>query len=123
MPQEKANILFVDDEPGWRDLFAWQLSLKGYSVTCADTGVEAIEKSKHGAFDLMITDFNMPGMTGIEAFLAIKQTQPLLKVILITGMVLESHAQKFKEAICIQKPFDFNSMIQTIQQTLMSSHV
>ena len=122
--KENIKILVVDDERGWRDLFAWELASKGYDVTVADGGLDAIEKSKQETFDLVITDLKMCGMDGVETFTSIRKIQPNVKVILMTGYAADDRIQEglnSKASACIRKPFDLNLMLQTIQQTLFTS--
>ena len=119
--QEKTRILVVDDEQGWRDLFAWELSSKGYGVTVADSGPDAIKRASRETFDLVITDIKMPGMDGVDAFKAIRKMQPLVKVILMTGYALEDRVREgldSKASTFIRKPFDIDLMHHTIEKTL-----
>ena len=119
--QKVPKLLVVDDETGWRDLFSYELPPKGYDVIVADSGPDAIEKAKKEIFDLIITDIKMPGMDGVETFVAIRKIQPNVKVILMTGHALEDRVReglKFKDTTCLRKPFELDLMIQTIQQAL-----
>jgi CheY-like chemotaxis protein len=83
----KERILFVDDEPGIRELAQGALENLGYHVTLAANGVEALARLKTDltAFDAVITDFTMPNMTGHVLAKEIKRLRPDLPVILCTG--------------------------------------
>ncbi|PYT41220.1 MAG: DNA-binding response regulator [Acidobacteria bacterium] len=62
-----ANILVVDDEPQIRRVLRSTLSARGYVITEAKTGEEALEWIRKGPPDLILLDMNMPGIGGIEA--------------------------------------------------------
>ena len=119
--KENAKILVIDDEQGWRDLFAWELSSRGYEFTMAESGFAAVEICKNQTFDLIITDIKMPGMDGVDTFLAIRKVQPHVRIILMTGYAVDDRIQKglsSKATVCIRKPFEFDLMMETIQQSL-----
>ena len=60
------TILVVDDEGHVRSVVSRQLTKKGYRVVTASNGEEAIALTKQEQFDLIITDYNMPGINGLE---------------------------------------------------------
>ncbi len=62
-----ANILVVDDEPQIRRVLRSTLSARGYVITEAKTGEEALEWMRKEPPDLILLDMNMPGIGGIEA--------------------------------------------------------
>ena len=65
--RKKGNILIVDDERSMRDMLEIFLSREGYSVHCSSSASDALEVlEKEGAFDLVISDINMPGLSGIS---------------------------------------------------------
>jgi two-component system, OmpR family, KDP operon response regulator KdpE len=69
-----ANILVVDDEPQIRRVLRSALSTRGYVITEAKTGEEALESMRKERPDLVLLDMNMPGMGGIEACREIRRT-------------------------------------------------
>jgi len=79
------SILIADDEADVLDTCARVLSLQGYQVTGVHSGFEAIEIAKKQSFDLLLTDIKMPGVTGLQAFRAIKQRSPDIVGVAITG--------------------------------------
>ncbi|PNU20307.1 hypothetical protein C2E25_07735 [Geothermobacter hydrogeniphilus] len=87
LPGGKERILVVDDEPAI--LLAWQTLLEdlGYRVTTAEKPETALKEAMKEifSFDLLITDQNMPGMSGSELALAIRDLNPTLPVIICTG--------------------------------------
>lgn len=122
--EQTPKVLVIDDEQGWRDLFSFELPSKGYEVTTAASGTDAIEKAKKENFDLIITDIKMPGMDGVETFIAIRKIQPEVKVILMTGHAVEDRVQvglSAKASTCLRKPFELDTLLHTLQTTLSSS--
>ncbi len=88
VPLETAGILrilVVDDLPIIRDVLQAQLVEDGHEVETAGDGKEALETLEKGCFDLMITDQSMPGMTGEQLAVVVKQHCPKTAVILLTG--------------------------------------
>ena len=87
-PREVAGflrILVVDDLPIILDVLRAQLVEDGHQVETAGDGKEALEALEGGCFDLMITDQSMPGMTGEQLAVTVKQRCPKTAVILLTG--------------------------------------
>ena len=83
MPHKR--ILIADDEEDVLDMCVRALSLQGYQVFGAHNGFEATEMAKKEEFDLLLTDIKMPGMTGLQAFHAIKEHNPDIVGVTITG--------------------------------------
>jgi len=79
------NILLVSNDAGFLYLLGLTLESRGLNVTRATTGVEAVEILKVNFFGMMITDFNMPGMDGIELAIAAKNMQPAIQIIMISA--------------------------------------
>jgi len=81
----KTRILLVDDEKEFVETLAERLRTRGFHVTEAYNGDEALEILKEYNFDVTILDVQMPGMDGIEALAAIKKLKPLTEVLMLTG--------------------------------------
>jgi len=79
------KILVVDDEPGVVSLLQELFETAGYEVTITGSPREAVALSRQREFDLMITDWNMPEMDGLQLTQQIKALQPYCAVILMTG--------------------------------------
>jgi CheY-like chemotaxis protein len=86
--QGKANILFIDDEEGLVNLAKIQLERLGYTVDAFSNPVEAIASAAAdpGRYDVLITDFSMPRMTGLNAASKFTELNPGLPVLLMTGL-------------------------------------
>lgn len=85
LPSGKENILFVDDEKVWVDIGIQMLSRLGYNISARTSSIEALEafKSSPYKFDLIITDYLMPNMTGIEFAKQILNIRSEIPVILL----------------------------------------
>ncbi|MEO6036189.1 MAG: sigma-54 dependent transcriptional regulator, partial [Verrucomicrobiota bacterium] len=89
-PDSKTNsaprrILVVDDDPGQRSLLESFLSGQNFEVVAVDSGKNALEVLDGSAFDLMISDVRMPGMSGLEMFRLARRKHPSLPVLLVTA--------------------------------------
>jgi CheY-like chemotaxis protein len=79
------RILLADDEPLVLEVIEEFLTGEGHRVTATSNGGDALAKFRPGAFDLLVTDRAMPGMTGDQLAGRIKELDPGLPVILLTG--------------------------------------
>ena len=79
------KILVVDDEESLLSVLSQVLKREGFRVTTASSGVEAWEIFKKDPVPLVIADIVMPGMTGIELLLKIKEASPETQVIIMTS--------------------------------------
>lgn len=80
-----SRILVVDDEQLVRDLTVQVLRRNGYTVVDSGTAQEALDLLDAERFDLVISDVVMPGLSGVELLNEIRDRQPDLPVLLITG--------------------------------------
>ncbi|MCI0504072.1 response regulator [Candidatus Micrarchaeota archaeon] len=78
---KRPGILVVDDEPVIAKAIARILAAAGYSVQTAENGVEALERFKSGGIGLILSDYNMPLMNGLELLAQIKSIAPSVPVI------------------------------------------
>lgn len=83
--EEQAYILVVDDEGAIRYSITKTLQRVGYHVEAAASGEEALEMMQNRAYDVVLTDIRMPGLTGVELLRRIKEQAPDAVVILLTG--------------------------------------
>ena len=81
----KLRILVVDDEPAVGDTVKMLLKIDGHEVETTNSSTEALGLFASGRFDLVFTDFAMPGMNGHQLAAAIKAGAPDQPVIMITG--------------------------------------
>ena len=84
-----ARVLIVDDDRDMADSLAFIIKRRGHDVTVAYDGETAVEMFKTKAFDLAFLDVLLPGMNGVESFLAIRKARPDAKVYMMTGYAPE----------------------------------
>jgi CheY-like chemotaxis protein len=82
-----GNILLVDDNKLGLSARKCVLEELGHSIATAANGVDAMEQFAARKFDLVVTDYKMPRMDGLELIAGLRKTQPDLPVILISGFV------------------------------------
>jgi signal transduction histidine kinase/ActR/RegA family two-component response regulator len=115
-------ILFVDDEPEITFMGKKMLENLGYKVTISSNSLSALEEfnSRPSKYSLLVTDQNMPNMTGTELASRMKSIQPDLKVIIITGYsdtLSEEALEKSGVTEVILKPMildDFSKVIRRV---------
>jgi DNA-binding NtrC family response regulator len=78
-------VLVVDDEQHMREALGRVLGDAGYSVITADSGEEALDLLRNRSADLLISDNNMPGMSGLELFKEARRLHPQMLRIMLTG--------------------------------------
>ena len=84
-----ARVLVVDDEAAARDLLREFLVTKGYEVTEAATGAEALQRLREERPHLVLLDINLPDISGLEVLREAKATDPVVGVIMVTGLTEE----------------------------------
>lgn len=115
------RILVVDDEPIICDSIRRLLAADGHAVEMAVSGRAALDLFQKGRFDLIIVDYEMPGMNGDELAAAIKARNPHQRVVLITG-----HAESLASSgnpltgvdLVIAKPFDLQELRNAVAKVL-----
>ncbi len=91
---EQKKVLLVDDEQAFLDGVSERLQLKGFEPVLANSGEEAINIAKDEKFVAAVVDLKMPGMDGLVCITKLKEIDPNLKTVLLTGFGDE----KVKEA-------------------------
>ena len=115
----KIRILLVDDEKDFVETLAERLRTRGFHVTEALNGEEALEKLKEYNFDVTILDVQMPGISGIEALEAIKKLKPLTEVLMLTGHgTIETAIDGMKLGAFdfLMKPCDMDVLLEKINR-------
>ncbi|MGO9015204.1 MAG: response regulator [Dissulfurispiraceae bacterium] len=115
----QTKVLIVDDEVDFASTLAERLQMRGYiakSVYCAE---DAIALSRSDPPDVMLLDLRMPGMSGIKVLQTIKQFNPSIQVIMLTGLgPSEESAEGMKSGAFdyIMKPIDIESLVEKIEK-------
>ncbi|MDX2437972.1 MAG: response regulator [Acidobacteriota bacterium] len=79
------RLLLVDDEVGYIEVLSKRLTRRGFQVTTASSGAEAIRAARRWDFDIAVVDLKMEDMDGIEVLKVLKRMVPALHVIILTG--------------------------------------
>jgi CheY-like chemotaxis protein len=115
------KILVVDDEPYVCEAIKMVLELDGHDVVAAGNGADALALFQSQPFDLLITDYSMPGMKGDELAAAAKVHNPNLPIIMISAYV-EKLTGEGKPLVNISelvaKPFRLDDIKQAMQRVL-----
>ena len=113
--------MIVDDDPNFRMSLKDILEEKGYAVTTAKDGKEAIAIAKERPEDIAIIDMQLPFLNGLETFLELKKIHPELHAIIITAYK-EEMKDLVEQALasgayaCIYKPFDPKKIVEMVEE-------
>ena len=115
VPPGRNRLIVVDDEDMVREVARDLLVELGYRVETASCGREAIEKVRTAGepFDLVLLDMVMPEMDGLQTLVALREIQPGLKVVLISGYDTDEKIQQalgMKQVEFLQKPYKINDL-------------
>jgi two-component system cell cycle sensor histidine kinase/response regulator CckA len=119
---EKKEVLLVDDEPMLLKLGSTMLSRLNFEVTTATGGNEALEKIETMGenLDLMITDMQMPDLTGVQLSEIVREKYPNIKIAILTGLGGENNSILAKSSLedveIIGKPFRFADIENLVSQ-------
>ncbi|HEY9187625.1 MAG TPA: sigma-54 dependent transcriptional regulator [Ignavibacteria bacterium] len=115
------KILVVDDDRSIREILANHLIERGYKVTEAEDGVQAIKILQSESFDVIISDLKMPRVNGIEVLKFAKENYPDTEVIMMTGygeMQVAIDAMKMKAYDFLIKPFSFEEICIRVEHAI-----
>jgi CheY-like chemotaxis protein len=112
-----GNILVVDDNTVFRIVVSKMLSRLGYEVSSADSGENGLSIFLKNKFDLVLSDYEMPGMDGVALACSVKKTSPRTRVVIMTGAGKETVFSRNSTAVdeVISKPFTLAQIDETIQ--------
>lgn len=113
----KASVLVVDDEEQFLDMFSKRLEGRGLKVDTAKSGEEAIKHAKERDFDAIVLDLVMPGIGGIETLKRLREENPDLQIIILTGhATVEKGVEAIKAGAVdfMEKPVDINKLMEKI---------
>ncbi|MCL4298513.1 MAG: response regulator [Anaerolineae bacterium] len=119
-----SEILVVDDEEGVLAVLkrVLELLMPGYDISTATNGLTAWQQLQQRSFDLLLTDQNMPGMTGLELAQQIRDRLPELPIVLMSGVTdshIEAEAQKLGLVGFLSKPFSVQQLREMLESTMI----
>ncbi|MDI9222449.1 transporter substrate-binding domain-containing protein [Pantoea sp. EA-12] len=123
---KRLQVLIVDDHPANRLLLGKQLALLGHQVVEAEDGLQGWQCWQQGAFDLIITDCNMPVMDGLTLTRRVRASQhSAVKIIGMTANAQESERQRCLDAgmdICLFRPLELGRLEQELVKLWPDEH-
>lgn len=118
------RILVMDDTPTVADLIREMLHAMGHQAELSQTIEDAMEKFEPGKYDLVITDYTMPRMNGMEFAHVLRQRAPEQLILLITGSTFslrENASQQLPVNGVLQKPFSVDEFQDCVQELLSAA--
>jgi len=115
------RVLVIEDEDGARDGLAQILTLLGYRVTAVADGAQALALPASPAFDLVLSDLLLPGMSGPEAVAVLVRRWPGLRVVLMSGYTEDEAVRRSVadgKVAFLQKPFDAATLAAAVRRAL-----
>ena len=116
-PAKSLMVLVVDDDQAVRDFVDRVLREAGYRTMVAGSGPEAIELAATEPIDLLLTDVNMPQMTGDELARRLRHDEPSLKVLYLTGFSDQLFNEKttlWQDEAYLEKPCTIAGLLQAV---------
>lgn len=124
MLETPAKILVVDDNPAMAAVISFNLRRSGFDIKTARNGREAWEMAREEAYDLIVTDHQMPEMTGVELCERLRE-QPQYSdtpIVMLTAKGLEIDLAEMRTTLGISaalpKPFSPAEMVRTVHKCL-----
>jgi two-component system cell cycle sensor histidine kinase/response regulator CckA len=113
------KILLVDDNAVVRDMLVDLVGLLGYTADAASGGAEALALFDRNRYDIVLTDLLMPGMSGWEVLAAVRQRDPRMPVVIITGTPAVGDPRAAQPGVAVlKKPVDVKALDATIKEKL-----
>jgi len=120
------KVLIIDDDVGICETLADIFQEKGYSVTTAGTGSEAIDRAGQTAFDVALIDISLPDTQGVDLLVPLKEIEPDLVVIMITADAsMKNVVRALNEGASayITKPLNMDEVLAKVREALEKRHL
>ena len=124
-PNSPHRILVVDDDSEVRQLNTQVLIHFGYHVDAAEDGAAAWEALQLESYDLIVTDNNMPKVTGLELLKKLRAARMALPVIMATGVLPQDEFTRYpwlQPAATLIKPHTIAQLVDTVKQVLSATN-
>ncbi len=113
------KILLVDDEADFLEALSERMRTRGMEVTTSASAKEALDAVDQGSYDAVVLDLMMPDVDGLEALRILKEKDPKLQVILLTGhATVEKGVEAMKRGALdlLEKPTDIETLTEKIKE-------
>ena len=121
---EMKNILVIDDDKSICQMLDEMLSSDNYYIETFSDSPEAVERFYEYPFDVVITDLKMPDLSGWQVAKRVKEKNPSIPVIMITGsktMYFEKSMAEFGVDYVLNKPFSMEKILEVVSESLFLS--
>jgi CheY-like chemotaxis protein len=117
---QRRRVLVIDDEASIRAMFRDMLQFWGHEVDIAASGNDGVTMFRERPYDLVLTDYLMPGMTGFEAANAIRDIAPGTPVIMVTGSLVgpDLDAIQRRGFVLLRKPVSIHDLKASVERVL-----
>jgi CheY-like chemotaxis protein len=119
MPDFHTNLLIVDDEVSTRTLLSRVFTDRGYAVRCAADGFSGLERIRESTPDVLLSDLQMPGMSGFEFLSVVRRRLPSIYVVAMSGAFSgEAVPQGVAADAFYEKASSLNSLLRIVAATI-----
>src|SRR6185436_1613183 len=115
---QKDRVLVVEDDRDARETLAMALAQSGYAVDIVEDGRAALGRLGSWPADVLVSDVNMPQMTGLELIQAMRASGRNQPVVLITGLEPDQLGAAHGASACLRKPMSIDELIWAIECAL-----
>lgn len=117
------TLLISDDDRDFRETLGAVFEDRGFSTLLAEDGEEAVQIVRHSSVHVVLIDFHMPKLTGVEAIRRIKAHESNVPCILISAGLTDDIRQQADDAFSLlEKPVDFRRVAETVNAAMRSTY-
>ena len=123
-PNLRQRILVVEDDATIRQLNTGALACSGYQVDAAEDGEAAWDALQRNNYDLVVTDNQMPKVTGVELIKKLQDARKFLPVIMATETLPDeefAHYPCLQPAVTLLKPYTFDELLNAVKEVLRAT--
>lgn len=123
---KETSVIFIDDEPAIRQVMRQSLSLDDLSAECYDSGITALQAINDEFPGVVLCDYNMPAMNGLEVLQRVRQIDSSIPVIILTGqgdISTAVNAMQLGAYDFIEKPFNQEELTELLKRALEKRHL
>lgn len=116
-----SHILIADDQPGILLLLKEILEAEGYEVTTVKTGKEALQATQSNEYHLIILDYRLPIINGMEIVKKLDQSEMMTPIIMMSGLLehIMHEMEQYEQIVAtLAKPFDIAKAIELVKEKI-----